>query len=247
METLAFIIKLLGNLIPAAFGIYAIRIWKSEAIPRAQLLSNMGINPFKSGQFILGLLLGFLVFLSLFLLYQATGNLEIISFSWSGGNALTTILMFTAGAIGEELIFRSFFINGLRQFRLSDFTILFITAIFFAIVHLFNAGASALTGFSAFIGGLMYGYAFIRTNKLWLPIGLHFAWNFSQSFIFGFPVSGYQKEGLFTIDVSGNELVTGGAYGPEGSIPGIIMRVFVIVVIAVLFKQASKPVDTVPG
>ncbi len=83
----------------------------------------------------------------------------------------------------------------------------------------------------------MYGYAFIRTEKLWLPIGLHFSWNFFQSFVFGFPVSGYVKDGLFRITISCNEFCTGGAYGPEGGIIGIIGRILVIIIVWAIIKK----------
>ncbi len=86
----------------------------------------------------------------------------------------------------------------------------------------------------------MYGYAFIRTEKLWLPIGLHFSWNFFQGFVFGFPVSGYVIVGFFETTISGSELWTGGSYGPEGGLIGIIARIFVIVSIWVLTQNRKR-------
>ena len=65
---------------------------------------------------------------------------------------------------------------------------------------------------------LLFVYGFVRTGQLWLPIGLHIGWNFFQSSVFGFPVSGLDRPGLLDITVSGPELWTGGAFGPEAGL-----------------------------
>ena len=66
-----------------------------------------------------------------------------------------------------------------------------------------------------FLAGLFLAYGYLRTGQLWLSIGLHLGWNFFESAVFGFPVSGYDRPGLFHISVSGPEFWTGGAFGPE--------------------------------
>ena len=82
----------------------------------------------------------------------------------------------------------------------------------------------------------MYAFAFIKTEKLWLPIGLHFSWNFFQGFVYGFPVSGYVFDGLFEVSILGQELWTGGEYGPEGGLIGIIARIIVLFLIWLVIK-----------
>jgi len=77
----------------------------------------------------------------------------------------------------------------------------------------------------------MYGVAFLKTNKIWLPIGLHFTWNYFQGFVYGFPVSGFNKQSLYDITITGSEFWTGLDYGPEGGMIGIIARFFVIAMI----------------
>lgn len=235
--TIGIIIKLLGNFLPAAFGIYALRNWKKANWSRTQIKEKMGFSPFSAYQLFIGIALGAAAFSSIFYIYKSIGLLSINDFSWTNGNLITTVLMFTAGAIGEELIFRSFFFNGLKEFTKSIPFILIISSLFFSLVHWFNEGSTVLSSFSAFMGGIMYGYAFIRTEKLWLPIGLHFSWNFFQSFVFGFPVSGFVKEGLFNTAVSGSEFWTGGSYGPEGGMIGILARIAVILLIWLLIKE----------
>lgn len=69
---------------------------------------------------------------------------------------------------------------------------------------------------------------FILAGNLWLPIGLHFAWNFVQGPLLGFPVSGMNARGLQRIHDVGPELITDGAYGPEAGAVGIVFRFVVI-------------------
>jgi membrane protease YdiL (CAAX protease family) len=183
-----------------------------------------------------GIIIGAFIFTIIFIVYIYYNLLTVIQFSWPRANIFLIILMFAALAIGEEFIFRSFFINGLRIYIKSTSFILIISAIFFSLVHWFNKGSTVLSALSAFIGGFMYAYAFVKTDKLWLPIGLHFSWNFFQSFVYGFPVSGYVFEGIFKVNISGQELWTGGAYGPEGSLIGILGRFFVIFTIWFIIK-----------
>ena len=63
--------------------------------------------------------------------------------------------------------------------------------------------------------GVLLAAAYITTRRLWLPIGLHFAWNFTQGGIFGVPVSGFRVRGLLKSTLTGPELLSGGAFGAE--------------------------------
>lgn len=121
---------------------------------------------------------------------------------------------------------------------------LLLIAAFFGWAHLNNDGASPVTAFGNALGGLMYGIAFFAGRNLWLPIGMHWAWNFAQGSIFGFPVSGTAPSGLITQEVTGSTLLTGGAYGPEGGLVGMAFRFVVIgLVIGYVYLRAGRQGD----
>jgi len=224
-------------LISILLGIYAIKRWRIEKLDRNAIIQKLGFSPFISFQLILGLIIGVIIFALIFLTFLHFDFLTIRQFSWTRGNLIWTILYFAFFVIIEELIFRSFIINGLKLLTKSTALALIVSSILFSIGHWFNEGSTILSAVSSFIGGLMYGYAFIKTQKLWLPFGLHFTWNFFQGYIFGFPVSGKIIKGLFEINISGNELWTGGVYGPEGGLIGIIARIIVIMAIWLTIKN----------
>jgi hypothetical protein len=55
------------------------------------------------------------------------------------------------------------------------------------------------------------------TRSLWLPMGIHAAWNFAQGEIFDIPVSGISPHGLLIARLSGSPLLTGNGFGLEAS------------------------------
>ena len=66
--------------------------------------------------------------------------------------------------------------------------------------------------------GLVLGYAYLRTGDLWLPIGIHFGWNWALV-VFGLNVSGFRMGVTgYVVRWHVSDLWSGGAYGPEASV-----------------------------
>jgi uncharacterized protein len=133
------------------------------------------------------------------------------------GTVLFTALILLCGASGEELLFRGYGFQILLR-SLGPYATIFPVGILFAALHAFNPSASVL-GIANTAGfGILFGYAFLRSQDLWLPIGLHFGWNVTLP-LFGVNVSGI-KIGVtgYTLNWSAGTLWSGGEYGPEASI-----------------------------
>jgi membrane protease YdiL (CAAX protease family) len=118
----------------------------------------------------------------------------------------------------EELLFRGILFRILAGW-LGVWISLFVSALVFGLLHLANPNASLWAGIAIAIeAGILLGVAFVLTGRLWLAIGIHFAWNFTQGGIFGMAVSGNESAGLLQGVLNGPPLLTGGSFGPEASI-----------------------------
>ena len=99
-------------------------------------------------------------------------------------------------AISEEMLFRGILFRWIEEFG-GSWAALILTAAFFGAAHLANPHASAIAAVGiAFEAGVMLGAAYMLTRSLWLPMGIHAAWNFAQGEIFDIPVSGSRVHGL---------------------------------------------------
>jgi len=124
-------------------------------------------------------------------------------------------------AVSEELIFRGILFRWIEAFG-GSWAALLLTSAFFGAAHLANPNASPIAAVGiAFEAGVMLGAAYMLTRSLWLPMGLHAAWNFTQGEIYDIPVSGTPVHGLLTARLSGPPLLTGNGFGLEASLIAI--------------------------
>lgn len=130
---------------------------------------------------------------------------------------LSTLALMLLVGYYEELVFRGYILQNLVE-GAGLVWALVISSILFGGLHLINPNATGFTLASITGAGLLMAYGWIATGRLWLPIGLHIAWNFFQGAIFGFPVSGIEIQGLLVLRDMGPEWLTGGKFGPEGGL-----------------------------
>jgi len=192
----------------------------------------------------LGLLFGFLIFA---LVVGVAAIADVYNIIGEGGTGeLVTALIATAILPGfmEELLFRGILFRWLEEFGGSWFA-LALTSALFGLGHIFNPGATPLSSFAiALEAGVLLGGAYMLTRNLWMAIGLHAAWNFTQGFIFDVPVSGIDQHGLVEAKLSGPELLSGGAFGLEASLIAMIIATAAgaaLVVLAVRQGQLVRP------
>jgi membrane protease YdiL (CAAX protease family) len=143
---------------------------------------------------------------------------------------LLPVLQFIGVGISEELLSRGYHLKNLAEgFNFHPIgpkgAIILATLLssaVFGVLHAANPNASIISTFNIFLAGLFLALGYILTGELAIPIGLHITWNFFQGNVFGFPVSGTGAGATFiAIKQGGNDLVTGGAFGPEAGLIGI--------------------------
>ncbi|MFI7439134.1 lysostaphin resistance A-like protein [Nonomuraea indica] len=211
--------------------------WLSRAVELRPDIPELG----KTGrwsQLRRGTVLGLALFAGLMMLIAVFGGWQEVSWGSFGGFLGTAGLMASV-AVAEELLFRGVVFRIMEE-RLGTVIALVVSMLLFGAIHLVNANATLWGAFAiALTGGVMLAAAYVATRSLWLPIGLHFAWNFTQAGIFGVTVSGsaVPPEGLLNITLSGPSALTGGTFGPEASLFALLVC---MVPTIILLRRAAR-------
>ena len=170
-----------------------------------------------------GFALGFVLFAVVMAILLAAGVYHPAGWGTTSG-LLTGLFFAVLAGIMEEILFRGLL------FRLSSKIVgtwgaLIFTAALFGVAHMFNPGATLRSSVAiALEAGILLGAAYAATQRLWLPIGLHAGWNFTEGSIFGMTLSGNTMSvGLLRGSLSGPAVLTGGAFGPEASMVAVLV------------------------
>jgi membrane protease YdiL (CAAX protease family) len=200
-----------------------------------------------------GLLIGAGMFAAVIANIAFLGGYEVRG--WGSASGAVALLGFTAAAVVvEELIFRGILFRIIEQ-RIGTWASLALTGLLFGASHLFNPHATLWSAAAIAIeAGFMLAAAYAATRTLWVPIGVHFGWNFAQGGIFSTSVSGTDApQGLLNSVTSGPLLLSGGEFGPEASAYSVLAGVVVTAVFlwlarrrgtVVPFRRGSAPAAT---
>ena len=128
-------------------------------------------------------------------------------------------VIFVVAALAEEAMFRSYFLQTFTRARLVVFGVV-ITSVAFASLHLGNPNVVPAAVVNTAIAGVWLAVAYLRTRSLWLPLGVHWSWNWALDSLFGLPVSGMRigTHSLITGTDLGPAWLSGGSYGIEGGV-----------------------------
>ncbi len=174
-----------------------------------------------------GFFTGFL-FLSVVILVMYLGkSYTILSFN-PVSFLIPALAIGISSAAFEEILFRGIIFR-ITEEKLGSVWALIISSSFFGFAHLANENSTIFSAVAITIeAGLFLGAAYIYSRNLWLPIFIHFAWNFSEGGIYGAIISGSGLEkSLINNKISGPELLTGGAFGPENSLQSVILGLLI--------------------
>jgi len=170
------------------------------------------------GLLIAGMVIAFVMFCAVYGVLAGMGDA-----SWHGIIGYTHVASFAAMAIAsgvsEEIVFRGGFYRILED-AFGSGVALALSAAVFGAMHLINPHANLFSALAIAIeAGILLGAAYAATRSLWLPIGIHIGWNFTEGGVFGAAVSGGKPgQGIFDVPLNGPDLITGGAFGPEASV-----------------------------
>jgi len=151
------------------------------------------------------------------------------------GPTLFVVVFLVVAASNEEIVFRGYPFQRLVE-SLGPVWAVVVTSVLFGVLHLGNPHHTWFSTANTALVGIPFALAYLRTRSLWMPIGMHFIWNFLMGFVLGLPVSGI----IFPISLAqascrGPAWLTGGDYGPEG---GALATVAIVAgILYVLFSK----------
>lgn len=191
-----------------------------------------------------GALTGFFLFSAVVGVAALAGVYRIVGPGDTAGVIASLILFGLIPGFFEEVLIRGIIFRWLEEFGGSWFA-LALSSLLFGFAHYGNPNATVFSTFAIAVeAGILLGGAYMLTRNLWLAIGLHAAWNFTQGEVFDVPVSGYKTEGLVNAQLSGPEWLSGGSFGLEASVIALVLATalgVLYVVMAVRRGHVVKP------
>jgi len=209
----------------------AIPTFVMSRIENRPFLSYGFLGPRRFTRFLWGALSGFVALTALVGMLALAHSIVFEKTVLSGGAALAYgavwFLVFFLVGIAEEAFTRGYLLFTLAR-GLNFFWAAILVSALFGVMHSGNLGESPTGLIGAAIIGLVFCFSVWLTGSLWWAVGIHAAWDWSQSYLFGVADSGLRIKGhLLETQSAGAPWLSGGATGPEGS-------VFVLLVMALL-------------
>lgn len=125
----------------------------------------------------------------------------------------------------EETLFRGLLFRAVEKIG-GSWIALAVTSALFGLGHIFNPNSSLFAAVAIAIeAGILLGAAYMLTRRLWLAVGMHAGWNFTQGWVFSVPVSGTGGSpiGLISTSRPGPDWLTGGGFGLEASAVAMVV------------------------
>ncbi|CAN5336194.1 CPBP family intramembrane metalloprotease [soil metagenome] len=229
---------LIANVIGAliCLGLYGLLVRGGEA----RLADE--ISPAKAPMgLIAGLVVGVAMFAAVMGLMAVFGLYDI---EWKGAaSPLSALSKSIESGVIEEVLVRAIILRLVWR-AFGPWVAFAISAALFGAGHLANPNATPFAAIAIAVeAGVMLGAFYVLTGRLWMSIGVHAAWNFTQGYLFGAAVSGTEFGPALASSVARAgrpEILTGGAFGPEASLPGLFIGALVGVVVLGMAWKAGR-------
>jgi len=153
--------------------------------------------------------------------------------------AVIYFLVFILVGVSEEFRSRGYILSSLSEL-LGFWPAALATSLLFGIAHLGNRNETWTGAANAALFGLVMCFVLRRTGNLWLPIGLHTAFDWSETYFYGVADSGATAPGhLLDTMTRGADWLSGGMVGPEGSVLCTLLLLTMWAVFAWRLKRAG--------
>ena len=217
-----------------------------------QSLATMGLTSGKElvekghrppfAAYLKGLLLGFLLISSVYVLLFMTGQITCRGWALKGEDVVLFILyvlMWIPQGATEEIMMRGYMMPRVAGRFGVPFAV-FFSSLCFSIMHAGNAGFSILAFINLMLIAALFACIALRSGHIWTVCAMHTMWNFCQGNVFGLEVSGNpQSASLLSTGPTfkASDLMSGGSFGPEG---GLCVTIVIVIAFAVILATKKK-------
>ena len=192
----------------------------------------------------IGLLLGFLTNFFCILCALLHGDIKLY-FDCSASQIpyfLFSLFCVCIQSSSEELWCRGFMYERLHE-RYPLWVAVAVNGVLFGLLHIFNPGAAVIPIVGIIITGLSYSLLRWYSGSIWVAMGIHTGWNFTQNYLFGLPNSGLVSEAsVFHLGAANGTTtwVYDWVFGVEGGIPALFIDGLLGVIIIYLACKSGK-------
>jgi CAAX amino terminal protease family protein len=187
-------------------------------------------------------------FLAIIVCLFLCGYYCIVTVEFDVASQLSWLSLFLLVGVVEEVIFRGILFRLITD-KWNIAVGLTTSSLLFGLAHLGNPGATLWAALAiALASGWLFGMAYAYHQTIWVPVGMHWAWNYLEGGVFGCSVSGTPLDyrPLITPKISGTDLLSGGAFGPEASIICVAIGIGISIVYTVLYIKKKKRLGAKP-
>ena len=187
-------------------------------------------------------------FLAIIVCLFLCGYYRIVTVEFDVASQLSWLSLFLLVGVVEEVIFRGILFRLITD-KWNIAVVLTTSSLLFGLAHLGNPGATLWAALAiALASGWLFGMAYAYHQTIWVPIGMHWAWNYLEGGVFGCAVSGTPLDyrPLITPRISGTDLLSGGAFGPEASIICVAIGMGISIVYTMLYIKKRKRLGAKP-
>lgn len=209
-------------------------------------ISTLGLKFTKKTltEYAIGFFIGIIMISATIIIIYITDDYEITFTGFSNFSLLlfiATILMWIIQGASEEIMMRGYTLPMIGKVINVPIGV-FVSSIYFALLHLENNSVSSLALVNLFLSGVFFSLYALYSKNLWGACAIHSAWNFAQGNLFGVPVSGINNIGTSIFSTGYNEAsyINGGAFGPEGGLAVTFVLCISIIVIMFMFFYRKK-------
>ena len=187
-------------------------------------------------------------FLAIIVCLFLCGYYRIVTVEFDVASQLSWLSLFLLVGVVEEVVFRGILFRLITD-KWNIAVGLTTSSLLFGLARLGNPGATLWAALAiALASGCLFGMAYAYHQTIWVPIGMHWAWNYLEGGVFGCAVSGTPLDyrPLITPGISGSDILTGGAFGPEASIICVALGIVLSIVYTVLYIKKKEKLGTAP-